>query len=282
MGDLFEPQFNNSFIAESETDYLLLFQHMSDGYAYCKMIFDESGQPVDFVYISVNDAFEKHTGLKKENVIGRRVTEVIPGVNEQNPEIVQTYGEVVKTGKPVEFETFFRPLGMWLKISVYTPRKGYFAAVFENITERKHIEEALRDSEAKYRSIVETAAEGIILFRADGTISYANNQMAELLGCSKDKLVGKIGASFMRNAEPAPQMRKLLGKGQVLTEEFEIIRSDGEKRWMRANASPIFDEQGEQIGNFGMFTDITGDKKAEEAVKASEIRYIGCYHRQNR
>ena len=100
---------------------------MLNGMAYCKMVF-EHDRPQDFVYIAVNDAFERLTGLK--GVIGKNVTEVIPGIRESNPELLEIYGRVALTGQPEKFETFVSGLGIWFSISVYSTEKGYFIALF--------------------------------------------------------------------------------------------------------------------------------------------------------
>ena len=86
-------------LKESEEKYRSLFENMINGYAYCEMLFDEKGEPADFIYLEINDAFEKLTGLKREAVVGRRVSEVIPGTKEANPEIFRIYGRVAQTGK---------------------------------------------------------------------------------------------------------------------------------------------------------------------------------------
>src|SRR3990172_2807998 len=101
----------------NKENYYSLFANMLDGFAYCKMIFDDEGKPVDFVYLEVNNAFEKLTGLKKEAVIGKKVTEAIPGITEANPELFDIYGRVALTGKEEKFEMFFKPLSIWLSIS---------------------------------------------------------------------------------------------------------------------------------------------------------------------
>ena len=113
---------------------------MIDGFAYCKMIFDDSGKPVDFVYLQINDAFEKITGLKRDLVIGKKVSEAIPGIKEENPELFEIYGKVALTGQKKKFTYFLKPLSLWLNVAVYSPAKGYFAAVLEDITERKKAE----------------------------------------------------------------------------------------------------------------------------------------------
>ena len=76
-----------------------LFENMINGYAYCKMIFDEKDEPSDFMYLEINDAFEKLTGLKREAVVGRKVSEAIPGTKEANPEIFEIYGRVARDRK---------------------------------------------------------------------------------------------------------------------------------------------------------------------------------------
>lgn len=123
-----------------DVDFGMLFENMLNGYAYCQMIFEE-GKPVDLIYLFVNKAFSALTGL--ENVVGKKVSEVIPGHTTSNPELFEIYGSVATTGKPERFETYVEELKIWLDISVYCPKKGFFVAVFENITERKNAEKKL-------------------------------------------------------------------------------------------------------------------------------------------
>jgi PAS domain S-box-containing protein len=143
FNDISERKQTDQALRKSEDAYSSLFANMIDGFAYCQMIFDESGKPVDFVYLQINDAFERITGIKKERVVGKKVTEAIPGIRESNPELFEIYGRVALTCQKEKFEVFFRPLNMWLSISVYCPARGYFAAVFEDITERKKMAQKL-------------------------------------------------------------------------------------------------------------------------------------------
>jgi PAS domain-containing protein len=92
-----------------------------------------------------------------ENAVGKPVSEAIPGIREPRPELFQSYGRVALTGKPEEFEIDFQPLNKWFSISVYSPAREYFVAVFDDITARKRTEQALQESEEKYRRIVDTA-----------------------------------------------------------------------------------------------------------------------------
>ena len=123
--------------------YKLLFENMLNGFAYCKMLYNSSDIPEDFIYLDVNPAFETSTGLS--NVVGKKVTEVIPGIKNTNPDLFAVYGRVAKTGKPEQLESYVPELAIYFSISVYTPEKDHFVAVFENITERKKTETALQE-----------------------------------------------------------------------------------------------------------------------------------------
>jgi PAS domain S-box-containing protein len=164
---------------------------MLDGFAYCKMIFDTSGEPVDFVYLEVNDAFEKLTGLKKQVVVGRNVTEAIPGIKETNPELFDIYGKVSKTGKAERFKIFIDPLKMWLSILAYSPKKGYFAAVFENITKQKLTETAMLESQQKFSALFDANPEAAVFYDSDSRVIEANLRFSKLFGYSLDEIKGK-------------------------------------------------------------------------------------------
>lgn len=133
--------FSNRRILDSELQYRRLFENMINGFALCRMIFDENQQPVDFVYLRVNNAFEKLTGLI--NVIGKSVSEVIPELKRTDPEIFNIYGRVALSGQSERFEMYVEALQMWFSISVFSPEIEHFVAVFDVITERKKAEEQL-------------------------------------------------------------------------------------------------------------------------------------------
>ena len=191
-----------SELRESKEKYRSLFANMLDGFAFCRIITDEGGKPADFVYLEVNDAFENLTGLKKEAVVGKRVTQAIPGIREANPELFDIYGRVALTGKEERFEMYFKPLKIWLAVSAYSPSTGYFAAVFENITERKRTEAELRSinkeleervtertaevSSERQRlyNVLETLPAYVVLLDKDYRVPFANKLFRERFGVS--------------------------------------------------------------------------------------------------
>lgn len=136
-----EHQRADEALWKSEELYRSLFENMLNGFAYCRMLF-EQGRPLDFIYLTVNRAFGVLTGLK--DVAGRNVTEVIPGIRESDPGLFEIYGRVSLTGVPERFEMYVEALQAWYSISVYSPKKEHFVAVFDVITERKKAEEHLK------------------------------------------------------------------------------------------------------------------------------------------
>ncbi|MGA2964231.1 MAG: PAS domain S-box protein [Candidatus Korobacteraceae bacterium] len=173
---------------QSEQLYHGLFDHMSEGLAYCRMVF-ENGEPRDFVYLAVNRAFEALTGLK--HVAGRRVTEVIPGIREADPGLLETYARVALTGKAEKFEVFVGGLEKWFSISTFSPDKGFFVAVFDVITDRKRAEAALRKSRTMFEKLFEFTPDAIVTVDSRGCIVQLNAQAERSFGYSRTELMGQ-------------------------------------------------------------------------------------------
>ena len=105
----------------------------------------------------MNEAFERLSGLCAEDIIGKRVTEVLPGIEKDPADWIGRYGRVALTGEPTRFEQYAEPIGKWYQVSAYRPREGHFVTVFDDISERKRAEEereeALRELREKDRAI---------------------------------------------------------------------------------------------------------------------------------
>ncbi len=152
MTDVTEQRRVQKALGESEKMYSSLFDNMLNGLAYCRMLFD-GDVPMDFVYLSVNEAFGKQTGLM--DVVGRRVTEVIPGIRESDPTLFERYGRVARSGQPEQFEVYVDALRQWFWISIYSPAKDHFVAVFDVITARKQAEEEIKQLNSTLEQRVE-------------------------------------------------------------------------------------------------------------------------------
>lgn len=176
---------NIAALRESEKRYRLLFENMLAGLAYCRMVYDGQGRPADYVHLAVNEAFGRLTGL--EDVIGRRVSELIPGIGETHPELFEMYGRVASSGQAEEFEIEIKPLGRWFSLSAYSTEQGFFVAVFANITERKTSEELLR----RYEILAGHSRDIILFMRLDnGRILEANHAARLAYGYTRQDLLG--------------------------------------------------------------------------------------------
>jgi len=165
----------------------LFFDTMLQGVAYCRMVFD-GDEPVDFVYMDVNPAFEALTGLK--GVVGRPVSEILPGIRQRDPELLAIYGRVARGGPPERFEYYLDSLGQWFSLAVYCPQPEHFVAVFDVVTERKQVEAALRDSESRYRLLIDSAADAIYVADCSGRLVDVNAAAVQQTGYSRAELLG--------------------------------------------------------------------------------------------
>jgi PAS domain S-box-containing protein len=254
-------------LRKSEELYHSLFDSMLNGFAYCKMIFD-NGKPVDFMYIAVNNSFEKQTGLK--NVTSRKVSEIIPGIYESDPELFNRYGRVALNGEPEEFEIFVEGLKMWFSISVYSPEKEYFVAVFDVITERKQTEEALRKSEERLRHAAEAAEFGIYSYDFETGKAYYSPEHLALYDLPPDStieldsdLTAKALLPIDKPAFLAAMKEANNPKGSksgILDIEFRIIIPDGNIRWLKVRGRTTFGKYGQPVRSDGVVQDITKRK----------------------
>ncbi len=118
-------------LKQSEKKYKDLFETMTNGFAYHKIITDEEGVPVDYLFLEINSTFESMTGLHKKDVVGREVTEIIPNIKEDEIDWIAKYGKVALTGEPARFKQYSTVLEKWFSISAYSPVKEYFAVLIE-------------------------------------------------------------------------------------------------------------------------------------------------------
>ena len=248
---------------ESEGRYRSLFENMLEGFAYCRMLFDERGRPIDFVYLDVNGAFEKLTGLA--NVVGKRFTEVFAGGQNLQPELLERYGRVALTGMPERFEIELKSLEMWFSISAYGAGNGCFVATFDNITERKQAEESLLFKTALLEAQSETTIDGILAVDESNHIVLANKQFGlnfsipdELLSTQDDLIVRQHVTDKVEDPEAFVQRINYLSSHRDEKSRDELRLKNG-KIFDRYSA-PLVDSKSQYRGRIWYFRDITARK----------------------
>lgn len=283
--DITERKMTENALRRSEERYRSLFENMTNGFARCQMLYDEDGRPVDFVFLDVNNAFKKLTGLP--DVIGKRVTDVIPGILESNPEVFENYGRVAKTGKPEKFEAFVPGLesGIWFSVSAYSPETGFFVSIFENITERKLTENALRENEERLRLSLQAANQGLYDLNVQTGEAIVNREYVEMLGYDPDTFVETNSAWIERLH---PDDREITSKAYSdyingLTPEYRVEfrqrTKDGNWKWILSLGKIVeYDAAGKPLRMLGTHTDITERKRAEEVLRQSEDNFARAFN----
>jgi len=261
----------------SEHNYRSLFDNMLNGYAYCRMVYD-NGHPCDFMYLNVNKAFTHLTGLS--NVLGRKVSEVIPTLHKTSPELLTAFNRVALGAPPECFESYVETLKIWFSLSVYSPQREHFVVIFDVITERKQAELALRQNEAFKRAILDSVNAQIAVLDLQGIIVAANRpwlQFAETSRLLPEKPIkyGQIGDDYLAACRQGTAYYqectpKILGGIQAVLDghinycHFECpFGSNPEQHWFSVTVTPLGDaRQGVVITH----TDISERKQAEAAL----------------
>jgi two-component system, NtrC family, sensor kinase len=124
-------------VANDHRSYRQLVDNMLDAYARHQLITDQKGKPLDYIFLEVNQPFEEMTKLTREEIVGRKATEVLPGLKGDPFDWIGVYGKVALQGEPISFETYSEPLGRWYEVSAFSDEPGFFVTLFRDITERK-------------------------------------------------------------------------------------------------------------------------------------------------
>jgi PAS domain S-box-containing protein len=233
----------------------------------------------------VNRAFEGLFGYPREELVGSTSPEVGISDPASQAEVARRFAA---DGVLREFEVERRTRGgemrtLSLNLDWVTVAKNrYVLTTIRDVSERAQAEAALRASEAarreseeRYRAIVETTGDGIMVSAPDGTVTFANRRMADMLGCSLDDLIGKRGLEFVFPDWTPVVMdhREALNEGDMVRGEFKLRRKDGSPLWTMFSSTPMADQAGERVGNLTMHSDITELKAAEEELRRSEERF---------
>ncbi len=228
----------------------------------------------DLYYRYVSRAYAEMIGRTPDQVAGKPVIEIM---GEEGFEAIRPYVETVLQGQPVEYEApvHFRDVGSRLLRVAYVPDRdeqghviGWIASILD-VTERKQAEEALRESEEKYRSIVETATEGIVMVDAEARVLFANERWSEIFGYNVEE-ARQMTHFDMVFPEDEARMRdrwESRKRGVKESYEFRFRRKDGRPVWTLIGAAPRFDPEGRFLGTLVMVTDITERKQAEESLR---------------
>ncbi|OPL09752.1 MAG: hypothetical protein AVO34_04865 [Firmicutes bacterium ML8_F2] len=127
-----------------------LIENLPDAFAYHQIVTDSEGKPVDYIFLDANLTFEKMTGLKKEDIIGMKVTEVLPGIERSDFDWIGNFGKTALTGETVHFEHYAEPLQRYYEGIAYAEEEQCFSVIFCDITDRIEKEERTKELSCLY------------------------------------------------------------------------------------------------------------------------------------
>lgn len=166
------------------------------GYAYHKIICDEEGKPCDYEFLEINSAFEEYTGLRANDIIGKKVTEVLPDIEKSEFfDWIGIYGDIALNDGVEEFDQFSEPLNKYYRIKAFSPEKGYFATLFYDITEEK----IAKQKEINFKKLFDNMQSGAAIYRVindgkygkDYIIKDFNKESLRIEGKTKEDVIGK-------------------------------------------------------------------------------------------
>ncbi len=277
--DITEIKKSEEALKESEMKYRSLYENMLNGMLYCKIIKDDEGNPEDFIFIDANEAFEKITGFKRKAIINRRGSDFKDILKRVSIDIMEIAIDVALYGKSDKYEIYHRePHNKWYYVHAYSNKKGYFAIVFDDISDRKRMEKQLKESEARYRAVVEDQTELIARFTPEGEVIFINEAYCNFSNFKKEELIGtKLPEKISKEKldKYKQQIEKLTPDNPVLIIEDKSLFDD--YNWIRWNVRAIFDDNNQIYQYLTVGRDITELKKSEIALKKSEKKFKAVF-----
>jgi PAS domain S-box-containing protein len=266
--DITERRRSDEAIGESEERFRGLFDHMASGVAVFQAI--DGGK--DFIFQDFNAAAERIDGVAKKDLVGRRVTEMFPGVKDLG--LMDVFQRVWTTGVPEylpasRYRDEQHPAS-WRENWVYRLPTGEIVAVYNDVSDRKKAEEALRESEEKFRTVLANVPD-LVLVHHDGMIRYVNNAAIYTMGFQESELLGKPVLDFIvpeYRERVVEAMRKRQGGEWVEPYEIQIRWKYGEKTVLVSGS--LIQYEG-KAASLNVLTDITDRKRAEERLRLTQF-----------
>ena len=270
--DVHDKKLADERLRASEERYRALFDTLEAGFCIVEMRFDDALVPLDYRIVEANPAFERQTGLVGAH--GRWISELVPDLERNWFEI---YGRVALTGEPVRFENGASPMDRrWFDVFAYrtgAPEARRVAVFFNDISDRRRIELALRDSEEQFRVFAQAVPNHVWAARPDGYLYWFNQQAYAYGGGQPGSMDGTSAWGQAVHPDDLPAAGAAWGRslatGAVYETEFRIRRADGAYRWFLVRAEPVRDADGRITHWVGTNTDI--DDRRRQAAELAHL-----------
>jgi PAS domain S-box-containing protein len=271
LGRIIERMRADEALGRSEVKYRLLFEQMLESYTLYEVVLDGAGNPADYRIVELNEKAADVFGHPREELVGRRLFDIFPAIAKGARAL---YGEVAKTGRPVQRRLQEPRSHRWYDLQIYRPQAGRLAVTGQDITEQKRAELALRESEERFRGIFEQAGTGIALINPEGRIMKANPAFVRMFGYDEDELYGMQSRDlrYPPDREEAGALHREEAAEESTRREMRYVTKDGRILWGRLTTSLLRDS-GERGLVIAMVDDITDWREMQNALAESEERF---------
>lgn len=268
----------------NNNDYQEMIQLAPFGYAYHKVEFDEEGNVIDYVFLDINEAFEIMTGLKREEILHKKVTQVLPGIRDGHFDWIDSYGKVAINGENQEFTEYAEPLKKWYRVTAFSTKKGYFTTFVQDVTletqqindlekQKSNFETISRELEIIFNS----TQDAMSLVQVDnGKFIYIRNNEAheKATGISNDEISGKTPFQLF-----GPEMgciientyKECVENKKSMIYERMLELPAGKKTWL-TSINPVIDN-----GNVGFIVIASKDITIEKSIKKEKEDLLKRY-----
>lgn len=285
----------------------MVIENMSNAFAYHRIILDDCGNPIDYEYLEVNLAFEKYTGLTRDMVVGKTIRQIIPHINKDTVNWIEFFGQVAISGKAATKDQYSEAFDRWYSVNVYSPEKGYFVVIFNDITALKRNEailleknmrlnqmyEELSASEEElrakyeelqskndeieraydmYKLVSDATTDGIWYPDVQGDRRVFAGKWHEILGYRTDELQeidmwNEIIHPDDLDKNYEAYLRHIDNKTEKYEYECRMKAKDGNYKWIRVTGKAMYDENGKIHMLAGAISDISKLKEQQAYIE---------------
>lgn len=251
--------------------YKQLIEESPTGYVYHKVIFDKDGNPFDYEILEINAAFETLTGLKGLDLIGKRLSEIIPNIISEDFSWIKRYGEVALNGNREEFEHYSETVKKWYRVTTYSPQENHFVTHLIDVSFEKEW----------FKTTLLSIGDGVIAFDNDGKVMLMNETAEEFTGYKQEDSIGKPGDVVFKIVDEHTRIslenpvNKVLEYGDSSTFGISdtLLISKTNVEWpIEGNAARIRDQDNRTDGVVLVFREIT-----EQRRRQKQAEYLSYY-----
>lgn len=260
-------------LSQDPTLYRALFSSIDQGCCIIRVLFDERGKPCNYVFEDVNAAFENLTGLLDAR--GRTIRYFFPDLDDS---WFERYGRIVTTGVAERFVSNATPLRRWYEafaVRIGEPGDHRVALVFHDITERKKTEDALRESEQRFRNMANNSPFMVWVTEADASCTFLSKSWYEFTGQTPETGLGFGWVEAVHPDDRSLAFKTFMAASaarESFALDYRLLRKDGEYRWAIDAAVPRLGDDGSFLGFIGSVLDITERRQAEDNLREADRR----------